>query len=65
MCDSNQTIWKLRKTKKHFDLKAGENFVLTAVEAPVLRKVYDIYESSYRIMGGNLVSLGGGKQVNH
>ena len=49
MCDSNQTIWKLRKTKKHFDLKAGENFVLTAVEAPVLRKVYDIYESSYRI----------------
>ena len=32
------------------------------LRAVVLREVYDIYESSYRIMGDN---LGGGKQVNH
>jgi hypothetical protein len=35
---------------------------VAAAQKAVLREVYDINESSYRIMGDN---LGGGKQVNH
>jgi hypothetical protein len=30
---SNHAIWQLRKTKKYFDLKAGQHFVFTALDA--------------------------------